>query len=88
MTLLGRISATGVIHRSARMRRRYQHLIDRLFEDTAAKVSRLLWTRLASQPQPDPTVQVGHADSVNGRSPHFAKRARNLPNFEVRRPWA
>jgi len=30
---------------SARMRRRYQHLTDRVLKDTAAKVGGLLWSR-------------------------------------------
>ncbi|MFC9652356.1 tyrosine-type recombinase/integrase [Streptomyces sp. NPDC056937] len=35
---------------SARMRRRYQHLTDRVLKDTAAKIGGLLWTRPDQQP--------------------------------------
>jgi integrase len=35
---------------SARMRRRYQHLTNRVLKDTAAKVGGLLWTRPDHQP--------------------------------------
>jgi integrase len=35
---------------SARMRRRYQHLTNRVLKDTAAKVGGLLWTRPDQQP--------------------------------------
>ncbi|MFD7897435.1 tyrosine-type recombinase/integrase [Streptomyces sp. NPDC059743] len=38
---------------SARMRRRYQHLTDRVLKDTAAKVGGLLWTRADQQPPAD-----------------------------------
>ncbi|MFD8969290.1 tyrosine-type recombinase/integrase [Streptomyces sp. NPDC059568] len=38
---------------SARMRRRYQHLTDRVLKDTAAKVGGLLWTRAEQQPPVD-----------------------------------
>jgi len=34
----------------ARMRRRYQHLTDRVLRDTADKVGGLLWTRPDQQP--------------------------------------
>lgn len=35
---------------SARMRRRYQHLTNRVLKDTADKVGGLLWTRPDQQP--------------------------------------
>jgi hypothetical protein len=50
LTLLGGISAMRVIHRSARIRRRYQHLTDRLLKDTVAPVSELLWIRAGEPP--------------------------------------